>query len=93
MNLADEGVFENGVDSYKLYGYTSIRENTGNKRGIVKGHSFVGGRSEVWEVLEMASEGRALGGGLGEIRLGRVYGWNFGWSLEFRVYSIRSWRG
>ena len=47
MDLTGESVFKNGIDSYKLYGRTSIREDTGNKRGIVKGHSFIGGRSEV----------------------------------------------
>ena len=81
MNLVSEGVFEDGVDSYKLCSRVSIGEDTGNKRGIVKGHSFVGGRGEVWEVLEITSEGRTLGGGLGGIRLGRVHrvhGWNFG---------------
>ena len=67
MSLIGEGVFENGVDGCKLRGRASIGEDTSNKRGVVKGHSFVGGRGEVWEVLEMTSEGRALGGGLGEI--------------------------
>ena len=67
MNLAGEGVFENGVDSYRLRGRTSIREDTSNERGTVKGHSFAGGRSEVREVLKMTSEGHALGGGLGGI--------------------------
>ena len=67
MNLVGEGVFEDGVDSYKLRGRASIREDTGNKWGIVKGYSFVGGRGEVREVLEMTSEGRAPGGGLGGI--------------------------
>ena len=55
MNLVGEGVFKDGVDSYKLYGRTSIGEDTGNKRGIVNGHSFVDGYSEVREVLKMTS--------------------------------------
>jgi len=67
MNLTGEGVFENGIDSCKLRGRTSIEEDTSNKRGVVKGYSFAGGRGEVREVLEMTSEGRALGGGLGGI--------------------------
>ena len=67
MNLTGEGVFENGVDSCKLRGRASIREDTGNKWGIVKGHSFMGGRGEVREVLKMTSEGRAPGDGLGGI--------------------------
>ena len=67
MNLIGEGVFENGIDSYKLYGRTSIGEDTSDKWGIVKGYSFTGGRSEVWEVFEMTSEGRTLGDGLGGI--------------------------
>ena len=86
MNLVGESVFENGVDSSKLYDRAFIREDTGNKRGTIKGYSFASGRSEVREVLKMTSKGRTLGGGLGGIRLGRVYSW----SLEFRVYSIRS---
>ena len=47
MNLVGKGVFKDGVDSYKLYGRTSIGEDTSNKRGIVKGYSFASGRSEV----------------------------------------------
>ena len=47
MDLAGEGVFKNSADSYKLRGYTSIGEDAGNKRGIVKGYSFAGGYSEV----------------------------------------------
>ena len=47
MNLIDESVFKNGVDSYKLRGRASIGEDTGNKWGIVKGYSFAGGCGEV----------------------------------------------
>jgi len=67
MNLSGEGVFENGINSCKLRGRASIGEDTSNKRGTVKGHSFVGGYSEVWEVLKMTNEGHALGGGLSGI--------------------------
>ena len=47
MGLVGEGVFENGIDSYKLYGRASIRENAGDKPSVVKGYSFVGGYGEV----------------------------------------------
>src|SRR5437667_1824795 len=90
MNLLSEGVFKNGVDSYKLYGRASIREDTSNKRGIVKGHSFTGGRYKVREVLKMTSEGRALSGGLGGIRLGRVYGWDFEYTV-LGLGEVNNW--
>ena len=43
VGLVGEGFFKSGIDCYKMRGYSSIREDTSDKRGGVKDHSFTGG--------------------------------------------------
>ena len=47
VDLVGEGFFKSGVDCYKMRGYSSVGEDTGDKRGGVKGYSFAGSQSEV----------------------------------------------